>query len=282
MKLLGWSARLWDPEDPGGAGGDPGDEQPAPPPAQDSNAALKAVADSIKLAIAESRTQVAPAPIPTAPIVDPAATRRALETEATQVDAKFDELMAAGRASEAMNLRDSFIRKANTAFSTRPDDDPAVRVAVEVGERLARAQHTDIMKRWPDEVRRAVESMPITERITPGAWDRAVATVRSNHFTELLDEQVNVRVEEARRQFVPPPATPGSRGARQLTGAASKLTEEQLWGADICGVTPEEYAKEIAREEQYDSLPFKERAKFPGYPVMSDTRGSTRVEPGKF
>jgi hypothetical protein len=133
------------------------------------------------------------------------------------------------------------------------------------------------MSRWGEEVRRAVDSMPLEERVHPNAWDRAVRDVRANHFTELMDEQVTTRVAEARKTFAPPPSGPGSRGSRRLEGAAAKLSEEQVWGADLCGVAPDVYAKELARETAYDALPFKERGPFPGYPLVGND-----VKPGGF
>jgi len=274
--------RNYDPDDAGGMG-DPNvvpvvDPPPPPPPSAD----LKSVADSIRQAILESRA-AAPIAMPTAPTFDTAAaTRRALEEESAQVNAKVDELVNAGRASEAFAMRDQFIQKANRALSPAQDDSAIVKTAVALGERAARTEHRDIMSRWGDEVRRAVEAMPLDERVNPDAWDKAVSRVKSNHFDEILNEHVTMKVEAARKSFAPPPTAPGSRGARPLAGAAAKLNEEQLWGADLCGVSAEDYAKQLAREEAFDALPFRERAKFTGYPVLDDPRGNSVVEKGKF
>jgi len=263
---------LYDPDDAGGATGE-GDG--ATPPD------LKAVADSIRTAILEARATPPPAPPP--PAADTReSTRQALLTEANSVNAKVDELVNAGRASEAFALRDDFQRRASAALAPATDDNVMVKTAVALGERLAKSTHGDVMKRWPDEVKRAVDALPIEERVRPDAWDTAVAKVRSNHFDEILNETVTARVEEARKSFVPPPTAPGSRGTRPATGAASKLSEEQLWGADLCNVTPEEYAAQVTREEAFDNLPFRERAKFTGYPVLNDPRGNSIVEKGKF
>jgi len=279
--------RSFDPDDPGGMGdvvdpdappqGNP--LTPAPPPATD----LKAVADSIRAAILESRASTAPT-VPTVPAsFGPSdATRRALEDEAVQVNAKVDELVNAGRASEAFTMRDQFIQKANRALAPTEDENAMVKTAIALGERVARTEHKDIMGRWGDEVRRAVEAMPLGERVNPDAWDKAVSRVKSNHFDEIMNEHVTAKVEAARKSFAPPPTTPGARGSRPVTGAAARLTEEQLWGADLCGVTPEAYAAQLKREEDFDALPFKERSKFTGYPVIDDPRGTTTVEKGKF
>jgi len=270
---------LYDPDDPGGMGGDPLDpDTPAvvpdpPPPATD----LKAVADSIRQAILESRAAtpiVAPQPISFGPSD---ATRRALEDESAQVNAKFNELVNSGQAAEAMSMREAFVQKANRALAPAQDENVVVKTAIALGERAARTEHKPIMSRWGDEVRRTVEAMPLEERVQPDAWDKAVSRVKSNHFDEILNEQVTAKVDAARKTFAPPPATPGSRGARQLTGAAAKLSEEQIWGADLCGVAADEYAKELARETTYDALPFKERGPFPGYPILSND-----VKPGGF
>ena len=273
--------RQYDPDDTGGAGAtdpdteptEPTEPTPPPPPSAD----LKSVADSIRAAILESRA-AAPAAAAVPVNFGPTdATRRALEDESAQVNAKVDELVNAGRASEAFAMRDAFINKANRMLSPAQDDSAIVKTAVALGERAARTEHKDIMGRWGDEVRRAVEAMPIDERVNPDAWDRAVSRVKSNHFDEILNEQVKQKVEAARKSFIPPPSAPGSRGSRPLTGAAAKLSEEQLWGADLCGVDASTYAQELARETAYDALPFKERGPFPGYPLVGND-----VKPGGF
>jgi len=271
-------SRFHDPDDSGGQGqpDDDGTGTSTPAPAAND---LKDVAASIRAAILEARAvaPVAPAFAP-APVADNReATRRALLDEGAQVNAKFDELVNAGRASEAMALRDDFQRRANASLAAPQDDNVIVKTAVALGERAARNEHADVMKRWGDEVRRAVDGMPLDERVQPDAWDKAVSRVKTNHFDELFNERLTEKVEEAKRQFIPPPTAPGSRGTRPTTGAASKLNEEQLWGADLCGVDPAEYAKEFARETAYDALPFKERGPFPGYPLVSNV-----VKPGGF
>lgn len=271
----------------GGGAGDPdpdpdnGGGDPAKAAKSDNTADLKAIADSIR----QGFVSAAEASRPVASVIDNTdATRRALESEATAVNTQVDELFAAGRASEAMALREQFARKASSLLAAPAGDNPIIKTAVALGERVARtdAASKPVMDRWGDEVRRAVEAMPAEQRVLPDAWDTAIARVRANHFTELMEETVTARVSEERAKFVPPPSVPGSRSRQPLTGAAAKLSEEQVWGADITGVTPDEYAKSLAEMESYDSLPFKERAKFSGYAVMNDPRGNSTVAPGKF
>lgn len=270
--------RFYDPDDAGGQGDPAADGTPAtpetpptPPPVAD----LKAVADSIRAAILESRTPVAAAPVAAVGVSD--ATRRALEEESVQVNARFDELVNSGKAAEAMAVREQFIQKANRLMAPAQSDNTMVRTAVAVGERLAKSEHKDVMSRWGDEVKRTVDAMPVEDRVSPDAWDRAVAQVKTAHFSELLEEQTTARVEAAKKTFAPPPVMPGARGSRALSGAAAKLSEEQIWGADLCGVEPAKYAEELARETAYDALPFKERGPFPGYPILSD-----KIVPGGF
>jgi hypothetical protein len=282
MKLVGLAKFLHDPDGSGTGDPNPEGDPPTPP---DPNASLKTAVDSIrdgiKQAIEASRAPVQAAPVQ--PSMGPTqATQQALAVEADRVNAQVDELFASGKAAEAMSIRDAFVQKANRAMQADPNDNAIVKTAVQLGERVARTEHKTIMDRWGDEVRRAVDAMPLEARVLPNAWDAAVAAVRSNHFTEILDETVATRVAEEKAKFVPPPNAPGSRGHRTLTGLASKLSEEQVWGADITGVTPDEYAKEVANEAKFDALPFKERAKFPGYPVIDEARGNQRVAPGKF
>jgi len=273
--------RQYDPDDNGGQGDPDGQPETQPPPPPPPSADLKSVADSIRQAILESRA-AAPAVAPMPTFDTSASTRRALEDESAQVNVKFNELVNSGQAAEAMAMRDAFIAKANRALAPAQDESAIVKTAVALGERAARTEHKDVMARWGDEVRRAVEAMPLDERVNPDAWDKAVSRVKSNHFDEILNEHVTMKVEAARKTFAPPPSAPGSRGARVLTGSAARLSEEQLWGADLCGVSADDYAKQLAREEAFDALPFRERAKFTGYPVLDDPRGNSVVEKGKF
>lgn len=265
---------LYDPDDPGGTG-DPGDPAVVTPPAPAPD--LKAVSDSIRAAILESRAPVAPTVAPVATPGPSEAVRAALTAESATVNTKFNEMVNAGQAAEAMAMREEFAQRAGRLLATSPEDSPIVKTAVALGERVARTEHAAVMSRWGDEVRRTVEALPIEERVLPDAWDRAVSRIKANHFDELLNEQVTARVEEARKTFTPPPMPSGSRGARRLEGPAAKLSEEQLWGADLCGVDPKDYAAEVAREAAYDALPFKERGPFPGYPLLENT-----VKPGQF
>lgn len=274
--------RYFDPDDNGDGAAKPDDPEntetpvgdPPPPAVPPAGADLKAVADSIKQAILESRGSGAPI---AAPIADNSATIRALEAEAVTVNARINELANAGDVAQALAIRDQFNAKVARVTAAPEADNEIVRTAVTIGERLARTEHKDVMTRWGSEVTAIVNAMPLNERVNPNAWDRAVTRVKADHINELIDEQVNARVTEARKSFVPPPATPGARGARRLEGPAAKLTEEQLWGADICGVEPAAYAAELKRETDFDALPFRERAKFPGYPLVGD-----KVTPGGF
>jgi len=253
-----------------------GTDETTDTPAKTDAPDLRAVVDGIKAAIAESRQAAVPvAPIVPAP-VDYDARRQALITEGEAINARVNELAAAGDMAGALAIRDEFNAKVNRSLAAPAGDSTMVKTAVQVGERLARTEHKDIMSRWGDEVRRSVEALPLDERVQPDAWDRAVAKVRTNHFDELMSEAVNGKVEEMKRTFVPPPSAPGSRGNRALTGAAAKLDEVQLYASDLCGVTPEEYAAQVKREETYDALPFKQRGPFPGYPVLDGpvTKGS--------
>jgi hypothetical protein len=268
-------SKMYDPDEPGGTG-DPATDPDAGEPTPGTSD-LKSVADSIRQAILEARAVTPPAPVIPVSTGASDAARRALEEEGITVNAKFNEMVNAGQAAEAMAMRESFVQKVNRAYAQPAEDSAIVKTAVMLGERAARTEHKDVMSRWGDEVRRAVDALPLEERVLPDAWDKAVSRVKTNHFSELMDEQVNARVAEAKKQFVPPPIAPGSRGARRLEGAAAKLSEEQVWGADLCGVDANEYAKELAREVAYDALPFKERGPFPGYPIVSND-----VKPGGF
>lgn len=269
--------RMYDPDDPGGAGGDPDSGTGTGTGEPTTTSDLKSVADSIRQAILEARA-VAP-PAPAIPVNTGAsdASRRALEEEGIAVNTKFNEMVNAGQAAEAMSMRENFVQKVNRAYAQPAEESTIVKTAVMLGERAARTEHKDVMSRWGDEVKRTVDALPLEERVLPDAWDKAVSRVKTSHFSELLEEQVTTRVAEARKQFTPPPVVPGSRGARRLEGAAAKLDEGQLWAVDLCGVTAEDYVKQIAKEEAYDALPFRERGPFPGYPVLENV-----VERGKF
>lgn len=286
LKLAGYSdSRLHDP-DGGGATGDPvdpdnpdgaggggtSDEKP------DKDAALRDVAATIREAIAAARVPATPVvAIPAAPAGPSDALIRELEAESATVNAKINELANSGDVAGAFVVRDQFNAKVARLTAAPQADNTLVKTAVAVGERLARSENKDLFKRWGTEIRDIVNSMPLDERVQPDAWDKAVTRVKSNHIDELIAESSAAAVAEARKGFVPPPSAPGSRGARRLDGAASKLSEEQLWAADLCGVSPDEYAKSVAAEQAYDALPFKERGPFPGYPVVE-----THVQPGKF
>lgn len=269
---------FYDPDGTGGGGnGDPDPDPKSKGAVADDT--IKAVADAIKQAV-ESGRSTPPAPISVAPVDDRAAKVRDLEAEAVKVAEQADALFAEGKGTQATAILKQFDQKVARTLATPTDNDPVIKTAVALGKRVAQVAHPDVMNRWGSEVERAVAAMSPEERISPDAWDKAVTTVKANHFQELLDEATNARVEEARKSFVPPPSSSG-RVNRVLKGKAAELSEEQLAAADACGVTPEEYVTQIDREAAYDRLPAKVRGPGAGYPIIDD-QGAQRVAPGKF
>lgn len=272
---------MLDPDGGGTGSGDP-DTDPGGEPSGDKATGAgavdtKAIADAIRSGLSSVVESVRPAP------VDPrAAARDMLEKEAAQVNERYDALCADGKFAEAQNLRDNFIRKANSLHTPSLDDDPTVSTAVEIGERLAKAEHKDIMKRWGDEVRREVMSMPANERIKPNAWDRAVDRVRTSHIDEIINERVDAGVAARRAEFVPPES--GETRSRKREGAAAKLTEDQAWGQELTGVAPEEFIEHLKIEEEFDKRPMSQRGPGYGYPIMKgEPFGKDfKIEAGKF
>jgi hypothetical protein len=275
-----WPAIALDPDD-GSAGGAPAGDPPPDPVAAAGDVkaaaldASKAVADSIKQAIEAARAAAPVAPVASSPSM--ADRQAALQREADEVNVRIDALAADGKVAEALVLRDTFQRKVSTAFAPSIDDDPTVQTAVEIGERLARAENRDFMTKYGDEVKRAVAAMPAAERIKPNAWDRAMQTVKVAHFDEIVNERVESAVTARRAEFMPPEGAPYR--SRKREGAAAKLNEEQLWGMDITGVDAETYTKHVKIEEEFDKLPISKRGPGYGYPVMEAT---TTIAPGKF
>jgi hypothetical protein len=264
----------FEPDD-GAAAGDTPAATPAPATTVPADA-VKAVADQIRLAIEAGRTAAAPA----APADTQADSIRALEAESDKIAKDYDQLCAEGRFSEGQALMTRFQQKVNRTVGGDGSNNPTVKVAVALGEKAARVEHKDIMAKWGDEVRRAVDSLPIDERILPDAWDKAISRVKTNHFDEILAAAKTAFIEEHKKSFVPPPSAGGSR-SRSLEGAAAKLDEVQLWAADLCGVSPEDYAKSLKFQEDFEKLPLRERGPFDGIPVLTEAKGA-RIAPGKF
>jgi hypothetical protein len=271
-----WPIATLDP-DGGGAQGDP-DPDPLDAPVKTDPAidAAKAVADGIRAALAEARVATPPAPVvPAGPSM--ADRQAALQREADDVNTRVDALSADGKFAEALALRDQFVRKANATLAPSIDDDVTVQTAVAIGERLAKAEHKDVMSKWGDEVKRAVAAMPAHERVRPDAWDRAVQTTKLAHFDEIMNERVETTIATRRAEFMPPDGA--SMRARKREGAAAKLNEDQLWGMDITGVDAEAYTKHLKVEEEFDKLPMSKRGPGYGYPIMEPT---ATIKPGQF
>ena len=252
--------KFYDPDDTGGQG----DETPKPTQID----AVKAVADGIKAAIEAARIQ--PAPVAQVPQTDP---RAALEAEATKINEQYDALMADGKFAEAANLRDGFKLKVSQSTQVNADDDPLVKTAMQLGKKSAKLEYGDVMTKWGSEVEAIVKALPVQERIQPDAWDRAVSQVKTNHFQEILDAEVETRINKG--GFIAPGAQAGSRGKKQSDSYG--LNEAELMACETTGVSPEAYAKRVKEAEAYDAIPLRQRGHYEGYPVVSNT-----VVPGKF
>lgn len=265
--------KFYDPDDTG----DGGDGKDTAKPDQSAILAdsLKSVVDTFKAEIAAVRT-AAPAPVKTEPVVDP---RAALEARAQAVAKEVNELAANGDLAGGMAKFAQFQAEAAQFGRPDPNNDPLVKAGTNLGKRLAVKEHKEIFDKWGTEVEEIVNAMPVTDRIQPDAWDRAVSQVQTRHFQELRDEAVAAAVEEEikKRFGNAPPSAPGSRGKGANAGAQVNLDEDELFFANLMGVSAEAYAKNKKAADDWDKKPFSERGRDRGYPLVPQT-----VTPGRF
>ena len=256
--------KYFEPNDGADPGGDPADK-PAEPTTLD---AVKLVADKIADAIAANRVAPAPVVVSSDPTV-------ALAAEAAKVNDDYNALMADGKYADAAAMRDSFMARANAASQGDPANNPFVRTAIGLGKKAAKIDYPDVMKKYGAEVEAAVNALPIGDRVQPDAWDRAVSTVKTAHFDEIIKAEREAAIAETTASFVTSGSQGGSRGRKDAS--ANSLDELQLVAAEACGVSPEAYAKRVKAAEDYDKIPVKQRGSYEGYPVVSN-----EVKPGRF
>lgn len=201
----------------------------------------------------------------------------ALKAEAAKVNAQVDELMAEGRGSEALRIRDEFLSKVARTTQTSPADNPLVAAGYKHGRKAAQASYPELFKTYGPELEAYVKSLPVERQIDPDVWDEAAERVRGRHFDDIAKSLRDAAVDEARRSFSVPPTPGGSRGSREVGGV--KLSEEAELAIEVTGVSREAYAAQVKMQEEFDKLPLRQRGAWEGYPIVPQNE---TIQPGRF
>jgi len=244
---------------------------------------FKELVDTFKetaVSMAEANRPVEPAGPSEAEIA--ATAKEATEAAAKEYNEareKANTLAAEGKAAEGTELMFAAYQKMIAAGQAAQPvkEDKAGKALAKSTKRLVKQANADVFKEYGDEIEGIMAAKSLESQLDPDEWERAIGTVKTAHFDDLMEAER----EKLRKEFtdsLSPGSTLVAGGGRGAGGSdeGDGLTADQIAFADNAGFPREWYANAVKK--------YKENlvAGKPGQVAILNEDPNKRPEPGKF
>lgn len=221
------------------------EKTPAPDPAKEALAAVRAVADTFKDEIRKARETT-----PAVTVVPAVPDHSALKAEGEEVAKKFDEMVAAGSAFEATQMLMAYQEKVSRTLNGNADPTaaPGYKALYTITERAAKVEHKELFEKYADEMKAGIAALTPAERIQLDSWDKVANQIKSAHVEDILEERLR-KAREGDQATLLPPTGPGQR-RRVPAEETVELDELDELCASSMGFSAPEYKKLISENNR--------------------------------